>query len=73
MQSVKEFIKLLKWAIFKFYKIYRYMRSQEDSLNLLVTEIVLDAQVSAVLFMAAEKQLGDDLTTYSHALEFLFR
>jgi hypothetical protein len=73
VQSVKEFIKLLKWAIFKFYKIYRYMRSQEDSLNSLVTEIVLDAQVSAVLFMAAEKQLGDDLTTYSHALEFLFR
>ena len=69
--SVKEFIKIFKWAVFKFYKITRYMRSQEDTLDQVVTESILTQQVSSVLISAAEKQLGPDLSNFKQALESL--
>ena len=40
--SVKEFIDIFKTALFKFYRIKSYMRSQEDMFIELVTKRVLD-------------------------------
>ena len=48
-ESVKEFITIFKNALFKFYRIRSYMRSQEDAFISLVTERVLDSTVSEVL------------------------
>lgn len=69
--SVKEFIKIFKWATFKFYKITRYMRSQEDVLEQLITESVLSVQVSNVLIKASERMLADQLLEYQQALDCL--
>lgn len=69
--SVKEFIKIFKWATFKFYKITRYMRSQEDVLEQLITESVLSVQVSNVLIKASERMLADQLVEYQQALDCL--
>ena len=66
--SVKEFIKIFKWSTFKFYKIQRYMRSQEDMLDQAITESVLFQQVSSVLIKAAEKQLGEEMINFKQAL-----
>jgi hypothetical protein len=71
VSSVKEFAKIYKWATFKFYKITRFMRSQEDKLEQLVTDAVLSSQVSNVLFRAAERMVADQLRSYKHALDCL--
>ena len=62
---------MFKRALFKFYKINRYMRSQEDKLDEIINEAVLDAKVTNVLYMAAERQISDDLLNFKQALECL--
>ena len=57
--SVKEFIDIFKTALFKFYRIKSYMRSQEDMFIELVTKRVLDQSVSEVL-ISVEKELHKD-------------
>ena len=57
--SVKEFIDIFKTALFKFYRIKSYMRSQEDMFIELVTKRVLDCSVSEVL-IRVEKELHRD-------------
>ena len=37
------------------------MRSQEDVLDLLITELVLDNKVSNILYRASEKLIKDEL------------
>ena len=46
VESVKEFIEIFKTALFKFYRIKSYMRSQEDMFLALITKRILDKQVS---------------------------
>ena len=47
------------------------MRSQEDKLDEIINEAVLDAKVTNVLYMAAERQISDDLLNFKQALECL--
>ena len=42
VDSVHEFIFILKDALFRFYRVNSIMKSQDDSLNALVTKEVLD-------------------------------
>lgn len=54
-ESVKEFIKIFKTALFKFYRIRSYMRSQEDMFISLVTNRVLNREVSEILIQASRE------------------
>lgn len=45
------------------------MRSQEDKLDAVITEAVLNHQVSNTLCRAAEKLMADEMVIYSSALE----
>jgi len=47
------------------------MRSQEDKLDAVITEAVLNRQVSNVLCRAAERLMADEMFTFSSALECL--
>lgn len=47
------------------------MRSQEDKLDAVITEAVLNRQVSNVLCQAAERLMSDEILAYSNALECL--
>ena len=49
VESVHEFIFILKEALFRFYKIESIMRSQDDQLTSYITNEVLDKRVSDVL------------------------
>ena len=60
VESVKEFIEIFKTALFKFYRIKSYMRSQEDMFLALITKRILDREVSQVLISAARALHKDE-------------
>jgi len=66
-ESVKEFIELFKTALFKFYRIKSYMRSQEDSFIELVTSRVLNSQVSSILVQASRDVQAEENELFSMA------
>ena len=70
-QSVHEFISIFKTALFKFYRIKSYMRSQEDMFMELVTSRVLDRQVSEVLVKARKEEHLDEALLFRQALRHM--
>ena len=60
VESVKEFIEIFKTALFKFYRIKSYMRSQEDMFLELITKRILDKDTSRVLVLAAKALHKDE-------------
>ena len=70
-QSVHAFIFIFKTALFKFYRIKSYMRSQEDMFMELVTSRVLDRQVSEVLVKARRAEHLDETLLFKKALRHM--
>ena len=60
VESVQNFIEIFKTALFKFYRIKSYMRSQEDMFIQLITKRVLNSEVSNVLVKAAKALHKDE-------------
>ena len=52
---------IFKTALFKFYRIKSFMRSQEDLFDALVTEKVLDTRVSTVLIEVSQETNSEEL------------
>ena len=67
-ESVKEFIHIFKTALFKFYRIKSYMRSQEDQFIELITKRVLDRKVSDVLIEAFKEVHKDESLLFTQAI-----
>lgn len=71
VESVKEFIEIFKTALFKFYRIKSYMRSQEDMFMAMVTKRVLDKTVSEVLIEAFTEVHKEESKLFLEALTHL--
>ena len=65
-----EFISIFKTALFKFYKIKSYKRSQDDMFVELVKEHVLDSDVSDILIKAANDEFKEENDLFSQGLSF---
>ncbi len=70
---VHDFIKLLKFAIVRFYQVEfnKLNLYQKNYLNEKVKSLVLGYKVSKVLHMAAQDAHRDEIMEFSKALSFL--
>ena len=69
VQSVNHFIAIFKTALFKFYRIKSYMRSQDDAFEELVKRKILDREVSRILIQAAKDEHKDEVDKFKEAIE----